>query len=353
MTDDGGTRHRAPGGTRLPPDLAGAFERVEPARRIVDARPLTGGVSSEIWLVVTDAGPFVVKRALAVLRTNDRWEAPVERSGSEAAWLRLAHTVEPGATPRLHGVDEPTGALVLEYLDLDRFTVWKELLLSGRVDHATAASVGRLLRALHDAFADPAHRSGFDHPSLIHALRLEPYLLRTAGRHPDVAHPLRQLAVDFHDTASTVVHGDVSPKNLLVAGDRVVLLDAECATWGDPMFDLSFCLTHLCAKAAHLPHVTPQLREAVDALRAAYGTIDDAPSERAGRWLAAFLLARVDGASPLEYLDEPTRARVRSGARRLITAPAPTLDQAVERWFAMLGDDGTSATALSPHSGRG
>lgn len=339
-------------GAELPKDLADAFHRVAPAHRIIDARPLTGGVSSEIWLIISDRDRLVVKRALAVLKTHDRWEAPVERSQAEAAWLRLANTIAAGSVPRLHGVDTPTGALVLEYLDLGHFTVWKQHLLSGRIDPGTARSVGALLRRLHDSSVLSQHRSEFDHPELIHALRLEPYLVRTADRHPDLADHLNRLAHEFHSAASTVVHGDVSPKNLLVTTDRVVLLDAECATWGDRGFDIAFCLTHLCAKAAHLPHLRPQLWEAADALRAGYGPVDPTTSERTGRWLAAILLARIDGASPLEYLDDDTRSQIRACARRAIREPAPSVDHAVERWFGMLSGDGTSATTLPSDPGR-
>ncbi len=52
--------------------------------------PLTGGVSSDIWRVNTARGPICVKRALAQLRVEAEWLAPVERNASEVAWIEAA-----------------------------------------------------------------------------------------------------------------------------------------------------------------------------------------------------------------------------------------------------------------------
>ena len=47
--------------------------------------PLAGGVASDIWEVEAGSEPFVVKRALARLRVEQEWTAPVSRSASEVA----------------------------------------------------------------------------------------------------------------------------------------------------------------------------------------------------------------------------------------------------------------------------
>ena len=49
---------------------------------------LTGGVSSDIWLVETANGLVCVKRALAKLRVQADWYAPIERNAFEAEWRR-------------------------------------------------------------------------------------------------------------------------------------------------------------------------------------------------------------------------------------------------------------------------
>lgn len=327
----------------LPDDVAAALARTGVAGAVVSSTALAGGVSSEIWHVATTSGDVCVKRALAVLRTSDHWEAPVERSTSEARWLELAARLVPDLAPRLLAVDHDTGTLVLEYLDSDRYEVWKTQLLGGHVSVDTASALARGLRRFHDRAADPLLAGDFDRPELIAALRLEPYLDRTAERHRDLAEAIGRLRLEFHEHARTVVHGDVSPKNVLVAGDRVVLLDAECATWGDPMFDVAFCLTHLCAKAHHLRRLGGRWRPGADAFVGSYGARSPDDDERCARWLAVLLLARVDGASPLEYLDGGARERVRQGARHLVGAPTAGVTEAIDRWFAMLVDDAAQA----------
>ena len=304
------------------------------------AEPLAGGVSSDIWHVSSGAGEWCAKRALPTLRTAQRWDAPVERSAREADWLRAAATIAPDAVPRLIGYDDRTHTLALGYLPPQRFVNWKRDLLDGRVDPSVAARLGARLRALHDGMADGSYRRRFDRPDLIHALRLEPYLERTAARHPDLAPRFEGLVAHFHGAARTVVHGDVSPKNVLVGDGRVVLLDAECATWGDPWFDVAFCLTHLCAKAVHLPRRAAALRTTAEALLDAYAAAPGAPTDDGAPWLPALLLARVDGASPLEYLSAAEADTIRAVARDLLARPPSTLAGCLEGWFAML-DAGT------------
>src|SRR3546814_18931747 len=61
---------------------------------------------------------------------------------------------------------------------------------------------------------------------------------------------------------SALVHGDVSPKNILVSASGPVFLDAECAVYGDPAFDLAFCTTHLLLKSVWSGDV--RMNEAAD-----------------------------------------------------------------------------------------
>ena len=79
-------------------------------------------------------------------------------------------------------------------------------------------------------------------------LRLEPYY----AYHRDVKY--RPAAHDFLETADrrgrengqiALVHGDYSPKNVLLHEDRLVLLDYEVIHFGDPAFDIGFSLAHL------------------------------------------------------------------------------------------------------------
>ena len=305
--------------------------------------PLPGGVSSDIWRVDLPGGPVCVKRALARLRVDAVWEVPVERSRYEWAWLQEAAGVDPSWVPPLVGQDPVSSCLVMGFLDPAAHPLWKAQLRQGRADEATAREVGTRLAAIHRATAGRADlRDRFDTGRIFHAIRLEPYLLATAERHPDLRPRLAGLASATAETRLALVHGDVSPKNILVDPRGPVFLDAECAWYGDPAFDLAFCLNHLLLKCLWTPPATPLFLASFDALAGAYlGGVDwerrghlDA---RAAALLPGLLLARVDGKSPVEYLTaEEDRNRVRRVARRLLREPAATLAAVREAWASNL-----------------
>jgi hypothetical protein len=169
------------------------------------------------------------------------------------------------------------------------------------------------------------------------ALRIEPYLRATARAHPDLREQLDSLASVTSGTHLAVVHGDVSPKNILLGPDGPVLLDAECAWFGDPAFDLAFCLNHLLLKAARMPRHATELRSAAQALVEGHlRHLDWEPPGRFDRRVAALLpalaLARVDGTSPVEYLDAAQRQLVRTTGRTLLRHPTPTLAAFLDHW---------------------
>jgi aminoglycoside phosphotransferase (APT) family kinase protein len=304
-----------------------------------DERPpaaaLAGGVSSDIWKVELRSGPVCVKRALARLRVAQLWEAPVERNRYEWRWLEAAARIAPGCAPRVLAHDE-AGVFAMEFLDGARHPVWKDELRAGRADAAFAALVGGTLASIHAATSgDAAVARAFATDAGFHAIRLEPYLLATAERHPDLAPRLRALAERTAATRTALVHGDVSPKNILVAPRGPVFLDAECAWYGDPAFDLAFCLNHLLLKCLWVPASAPGFLACFDALAAAYlGVHRPAGLEaRAASLLPGLLLARVDGKSPVEYLaEEAQKARVRRAARALLEQPPPTLTAVRTAW---------------------
>jgi len=216
---------------------------------------LTGGVSSDIWRVdLPDGRVICIKRALAKLRVAADWYAPVSRNAYEWAWIAFAAKHVPEAVPRPLAHDADAGLFAMEYLDPAQHPVWKRQLLDGQVEPATAAAVGRILARLHTASsADPAIARDFDTGANFHALRLESYLLATARAHPPLARALEALAERTASTRVALVHGDVSPKNILVGPRGPIFLDAECAWHGDPAFDIAFCLNHLLLKCLVRP----------------------------------------------------------------------------------------------------
>jgi hypothetical protein len=172
---------------------------------------------------------------------------------------------------------------------------------------------------------------------------LEPYLVASARAHPDRAAALESLVEVTAGTRRTLVHGDVSPKNILVGPRGPIFLDAECAWYGDPAFDLAFCLNHLLLKCLWTPGAAPGFLQCFELLATAYlAGVSFEPGAaleaRAARLLPGLLLARVDGKSPVEYLSaEADRDRVRRVARALLADPADRLDQVRAAWAAELG----------------
>jgi len=301
--------------------------------------PLAGGVSSDIWRVDTGRGPLCVKRALAKLRVAADWQAPIARNVYEARWLQVANDAAPGAAPRLLGQHARLGVVAMEYLAPAEHRLWKEELRRGDADVATARAVGATLARIHaHTAARPELASQFDSDAIFFAIRLEPYLLATAERHRDLAGVLAALVERTRTHRVALVHGDVSPKNILVGARGPVFLDAECAWWGDPAFDLAFCLNHLLLKCLWTPAARAGFLACFDALAGAHlEGVDweprDALERRAATLLPALLLARVDGKSPVEYLnDERDRDTVRRVARRLLQSPVERIAAVAAAW---------------------
>jgi len=293
---------------------------------------LSGGVSSDIWRVELPDRLVCVKRALPRLRVAQVWEAPIERNRYERQWLQIAREAAPSSAPAVLAWDDVAGVFAMEHL---AFPVWKNVLREGHADRAFAAQVGERLAAIHNFTRGSETAERFPTDDIFYAIRLEPYLVATAPRHPDLAETLVALARRTAATRECLVHGDVSPKNILVGTGGPVFLDAECAWFGDPAFDLAFCLNHLFLKCIWVPRARADFLACFDALCSAYlSRIPHAQAveQRAATLLPGLLLGRIDGKSPVEYLDEAQRLLVRTAARRLLQQPSATLGDLKSAW---------------------
>ncbi len=297
------------------------------SRDVREVVPLTGGVASDIARVVVGQHSYCVKFALGKLRVAADWYAPVHRSRAEYAWLSVAGRVAPGAAPQLYGYSPARHGFAMAYLAGPQVRLWKTSLLRGDPVGDEAARVADVLGRIHAAGARAEFDRGpFDNGADFHAIRVEPYLSYTAAGHPDLAPQLHSLAASLDAARMTLVHGDVSPKNILFVADQPVLLDAECASMGDGCFDVAFCLNHLVLKSVHLPASRDRLLGSVIAFWDAYRAHVDweAPEALEARVVAllpALMLARVDGKSPVEYLSDVNRSRVRRQALYFLARP--------------------------------
>ena len=298
--------------------------------------PLEGGVSSDIWRVDLPGRSLCIKRALPRLKVAQVWNAPVERNAYEWAWINFAARHCPDNVPTPLAADVAHGIFAMRFLEPECHPVWKRLLLEGVVRPETASEVGAILARLHAASAhDAALAAHFRTDAIFHSIRLEPYLLATALRHRGLASRLHALAERTAATHVALVHGDVSPKNILLGPRGPVFLDAECAWYGDPAFDAAFCLNHFLLKCIARPDCTGEYLACFRAFADAYLAgadfeARDALEARIASLLPALFLARIDGKSPVEYVtDERDRQLARDAARPLIMdAPAKVLDVA-------------------------
>jgi aminoglycoside phosphotransferase (APT) family kinase protein len=303
--------------------------------------PLSGGVSSELYLVEDGVEKFVVKRALAKLKVKDNWFADVCRNATEWKYLEYVGRLMPGAVPQLRFTNPDAGYFGMEYLG-EGFANWKQLLLAGdcRTEHASRA--GKTLGEIHRRTSfNIALWKQFDTTANFHQLRVEPYLLTTGERHPELRDLFFTEAQRIESTHEVLVHGDFSPKNILFCGDRIVLLDCEVAWYGEPAFDVAFLLNHLFLKSLHHAPKRFGIDRMIAAFWSAYAEARRSPKSspverRVVPMLLMLLLARVDGKSPAEYLTLRKHQFIRDFVREHLPSPPKNLACLTEIWFTEL-----------------
>ena len=278
---------------------------------------LAGGVSNRTVLVERPTGEaWVLKQALAKLRVQVDWFSDPTRIVREGLALRwLEQLAPPGTIPSLVFEDTSNYILAMQAVPQPHEN-WKKLLLAGKVEQDHVAQFGTLLGTIHRRAYERCEELAplFSDRTFFESLRLEPYYAYTATQVPQAHEFLTALIEQTRGYALTFVHGDYSPKNILVLRGKHILLDHEVAHFGDPAFDLGFSLTHLLSKAHHLS--AQRFTFARAALHywhyycQALG--DDAWAgdleARTCQHTLACLLARVAGRSPLEYLSQEERA---------------------------------------------
>lgn len=295
------------------------------------------GVSSDIYRVDLGWGTVCVKRALPMLKIAGEWTLPVERNVFEREWLKIARAVVGESVPGVLG--ELPGMFAMDYLDPERYTAWKTQLHEGDINPSTAAEIGRMIGRIHAATANNfAVAQRFASDRIFRAARIEPLLLATAHAHPSASARLKHLAMTTERIKLALIHGDLSPQNLLIGPKGPVLIDAECAWYGDPAFDIALCLSHLLLNCIGQPQWRNNYLTCYDALCAAYAQrvtweMPEQTDERAALLLPALLLANVHGRLPAEYLpQECDREHVAGFARKLLLDPMVRLAAVRESW---------------------
>jgi len=308
----------------LTPETAPEWLRRNGLPEAVQFTELGGGVSNRVILAEGPKLRTVLKQSLGKLRVSEEWLSDRERIYREAAAMRwLEDKVNGGRVPRLLAEEHADFALAMEAAPVSA-TMWKTKLFGGEFDPACATAAGTLLGSIVASSWNHAEaRQLFADQTVFDQLRIDPYYRYTAKRHPVAAGYINDLISRSAERRVSLVHGDWSPKNLLVGDGELWAIDWEVVHFGDPSFDAGFLLNHLFLKSFALPQHRRKLAGLAEtflrALRTSLPPDASAWMETAAlEHLPALLLARVDGKSPAEYLDEGMRIQAREHALRLI-----------------------------------
>jgi aminoglycoside phosphotransferase len=150
--------------------------------------------------------------------------------------------------------------------------------------------LGAAIAALHDVPPPP----GTPRFTRLDSSRLDAAASAIAAARPDVAPALRalrrRLAVTRPAGGAVLLHGDCHPKNALVDGDRLGLIDLDQAGTGPAAADLGSFLARLRV-ATIVGQRTPGAEaELVAAFLAGYDGVRPRPSPRSLRWHTAAAL---------------------------------------------------------------
>ena len=300
-------------------------------------RLLGGGVSNTVVLVEgarMRGKPVrvVLKQSLPRLRVRGEWLADRARIFREReAVLALAPMLPRGRVPRILFADDANYIYAMQAAPPDAAD-WKKSLLAGVCGRAAARQAGAALGIMiRETWGREDLAERFGCRRAFDQLRTDPYYRAAGRRHPAVRPAIEEWIEARQDRQEAMVHGDWSPKNLLFSEAGLTVIDFECAHFGDPAYDAAFLTNHLLLKAFHRPRLAERYFELA---RAAFQwTLAVLPPQAlaafeadTARHLAFLLLARIDGKSPVEYInDERKRERIRRCALRLIAERPETL----------------------------
>ncbi|GIX03768.1 MAG: aminoglycoside phosphotransferase [Planctomycetaceae bacterium] len=295
---------------------------------------LRGGVSNFVVRVDGLASPWpsiVLKQARPKLRTQIDWFSRCERIYREAEALRLLKALLPAqAVPDPLFEDRQHYILGLSTITADH-VMWKTQLLQGVWNPEIALTLGTWLATIHGStHQDSDCQQAFGDWSLFDELRIDPFYRHLARNHPAQAPLLNYLIDQMSRHRHCLVLADFSPKNILCYVGGPTLVDFETAHWGDPAFDLGFFLSHLLLKASLNRAPQQAVALVLETFMTTYlQTLESFADNTACRGmlsrvpghLAACMWARIDGKSPVDYLDSDNlRVRLRLRAQAWLGA---------------------------------
>jgi tRNA A-37 threonylcarbamoyl transferase component Bud32 len=285
---------------------------------------LSGGVSCKVVKVTQGSKELVVKQALPKLKVKEDWYSDIRRIVIERKGLAAYHQIVPESVPELIFFDDDHYLYVMEAAP-NHAVPWKTKLLGGELNFRFAEQAALSLAKVHsESSRNKTLQETFKNQQFYVELRIEPYFRTIGDRHPTLHDSIDRTIAMLLENKLALVHGDFSPKNILITDKRIYILDFEVAHIGHPSFDLAFFTNHLLLKAIKNKHWLPAYMNLMcyfaDCYLSGIDFMDPKKLEKDTVSVLAFLfLARVDGKSPAEYIsDENDKALIRRLSYQMI-----------------------------------
>ena len=292
-----------------------------------------GGVSGTVAFVTADGRDMIVKQALAKLKVKEEWLCDPNRMHIEMKSNEIYHRLAPEYTPAVYFYDHENFIFGREAAPT-QCVMWKQNLMDGLLNFVVSEKVIRAMLIVHNECArDKQVAKVFADKGIFYELRISPYIEFTVSKYPHLAEFAKPIIKELMESAITLVHGDYSPKNIMVDGQKIYVMDFEVAHYGHPSFDLAFLSNHLVLKSVHnRPFGTAYLAMLRSMLNIYFGEMDYMDKDKLEtsfiELLALLMHARIDGKSPVEYLVgiEDKKELVRQMAFAIIDRGITTYD---------------------------
>ena len=278
---------------------------------------LTGGVSNVVLGIKTENQDLVLKQALPQLKVKQEWLADQRRAIVEADAMRLFHSLTPNSVPEIVDNDPEEFTLTMERLPRSCVN-WKEEMLAGRANPIIGTRIGEILAKWHNYGANNLEaREKFSEDKLFEQLRINPFYRAVAKLNPDLT-IIPKLIAENEEIKTTLVHGDFSPKNIMITEDfHPIVLDFEVEHTGNPVFDVAFLTAHLVCK--FVKSGNQDIAGTAHNFIVSYQEHSTIPlANSVAHHIGLLALARVEGVSPVNYLSSVEQEKLKELTKKIL-----------------------------------
>tara|TARA_B100000614_G_scaffold81319_2_gene72882 strand:- start:617 stop:1588 length:972 start_codon:yes stop_codon:yes gene_type:complete len=278
--------------------------------KIIQYKKLTGGVSSEVYHVKTIKNNYCIKRSLKRLLVKKKWIANTNRIKFEYLWLKHCQNILKRNIPNTYEFNNKKKYIVMEYLKTSQYKTLKQLYFNKIININTIRSISKHLYKIHSNSSNYKTKKTFEgNYKNFYDLRLDPYFNEVGRVYPKYKGYIKKINENYIKHSNTLVHGDFSPKNILVGKNKIIYLDAECCNFGDPVFDLVFFTNHLLIKSIFFKDKSQEFIKLYISFYKEYLSNLSTKNfnsyiDRIIKMTPIMLLSRVDGKSPVEYINK-------------------------------------------------